>query len=751
MRGRLLGAPEEVEVGVDFDVVVEVFNARPVIDRITATVVDADVTVIGGRRATALFPDTHEEMRLTVRLPESFPAGDHMLPIEICSSVDELDFTHIQVPVRVAPRPEPILSVRPHTKRSSKSAEYRLDITNHGNVPLSATLAATDADEALSLTFTPTFLEIEPHEVASSTLRAEGSRRWFGQELHRSIEVRLHDRSEVITTQATLVHRPLIPRGVLTAAILVFIVLAWALVFLKGTDRILGTDDYAMVPAASYYGLLGAGVDGGLSTAPDEGGGTRGIDVTKVGGAVTGTVTGPAPAFVAVPRIRVDVYRQSKSGPVLTGSAATDDEGAFKVGPLMPGSYFVRASGDEFGNDGYPEVWMPSQPAADTDEVIEVAAKTDAPVEGLVVSGDPGAIRGTVRVGAGAEALPMTVEIVDLIDGTPGTFVQRVSAVTGEFSVADLPTPATYRARVVLEGFDPPAVDVFVGGGEQVELNPIQLNAGTGSISGTVIDDTGAGMGAVTVTARSGDLTYTTATPTGGAVGSFVLTQLPKPATYLLVFEKEGYGTETQVVDLPADGATGPVSVIMTSGVGTISGRACSDDEGTGGVTVTVSGNGVTSTATTITDVEGEQNVCSAGTGNAGRYSVTGLPVPGTYTVSFQRDGLTLESVAVTLTNAQPLAQGIDVGLHTSAFSMSGTVSVEGGGGTGGVTVELSDGTITRTTSSASNPAGSYRFDDIAPGSYVLRLSLPGYETGVVVVDVTGSTTIGPVVLKKAT
>ena len=65
-----------------------------------------------------------------------------------------------------------------------------------------------------------------------------------------------------------------------------------------------------------------------------------------------------------------------------------------------------------------------------------------------------------------------------------------------------------------------------------------------------------------------------------------------------------------------------------------------------------------------------------------------------------------------------------------------GTVT-SGGRGLGEVKITLSNGTPrTRVTTSASNPAGSYSFAGIAPGSYTIQFERTGYATKVVSVRV---------------
>jgi hypothetical protein len=111
-----------------------------------------------------------------------------------------------------------------------------------------------------------------------------------------------------------------------------------------------------------------------------------------------------------------------------------------------------------------------------------------------------------------------------------------------------------------------------------------------------------------------------------------------------------------------------------------------------------------------------------------GAWSIRGLPVPGNYTVTFRREGLSTQALAVDL----PIGLGanrtdVDVRLTPSVGTVRGIVEVNGvgssGGPVGGVTVLLASTTVERRTISANAPAGEYRFDAIPPGSYTMTFS----------------------------
>src|SRR5690606_9175409 len=106
-------------------------------------------------------------------------------------------------------------------------------------------------------------------------------------------------------------------------------------------------------------------------------------------------------------------------------------------------------------------------------------------------------------------------------------------------------------------GFEGQSVREVLAGGEAKVANSVRLSAGEGSITGSVTSGD-LPLGGVRVTPLAGDEEFTTATPTSGAVGVFDLGQLPTPGTFVLTFERDGYGSETLAVALgPGEARTG--------------------------------------------------------------------------------------------------------------------------------------------------------------------------------------------------
>jgi carboxypeptidase family protein len=139
-----------------------------------------------------------------------------------------------------------------------------------------------------------------------------------------------------------------------------------------------------------------------------------------------------------------------------------------------------------------------------------------------------------------------------------------------------------------------------------------------------------------------------------------------------------------------------------------------------GGVQVVVAAGDFTARTATLT------------TGTPGGYTVTDIPTPGAYTVTFSLDGYVSETRQAGFV-VPATVSGVSVQVRRADASIRGTVS-GGGRSIAGATVELTDGELTRSTTTAANPSGGYVFTNIPPGSYTLSVTAPGFSRRVVLV-----------------
>jgi hypothetical protein len=287
---------------------------------------------------------------------------------------------------------------------------------------------------------------------------------------------------------------------------------------------------------------------------------------------------------------------------------------------------------------------------------------------------------------------------------------------SGTFTLQNVPSPSTYEIVVLKSGYAPAVQSISLQAGEQRTGIEIELQRGDGAISGTVTAN-GVPVGGATITASNSQTSVATVSLTQDAVGSFTLRDLPTPATYTLVITSNGFATQTLSLGLSQAQTLTGVNVDLARASGSISGTVSQVGGGPiGGVTVTVA-NGAINLQTVSVSV-----------GAVGSYRVEGLPLPGTYTVTFSRPDLTSQTRSVPL---DPLgttdAKGVNASLSTATAVLKGSITDSSSRAPlGEVLISASTGTSTFTTTSASSPAGQYLLAGLPPGTYTLSFSRSG-------------------------
>lgn len=699
MRVELLTPRLEMAPGTSAEVELDVWNSGDVIDTVQTRVVGTYAIEHEQRPALlSLFPDSGDRLTVTITLPDDFPAGGHLVPIEVSSSMrpDEVEVVHLDLDV--SPVVVSSVALTPSELTGGRKAKFSVDVTNGGNVPLNLTLTGSDAERALRFRFEPMFVRLAPGERAAVSGIAQGKRPFFGQAIGRPITVVADGPGVEVSAAGRFTQRPMVPKGVLTILALTAIVGLWAAVFMAGSDLVLARDDLGKTVPAAFLA------------------GDQEFSAASVAGSMTGTVTASTNG-APVERITVEAYRVGTGGAALVGSAASIEDGTWELASVVPGSYALR-----FSAPGFDDVWYPDAASQAEAELVRVRPLAATEGLGVQIAGAPGSVSGAVAAGEQEEVFATVVArpVVDEVVGEP--VGQVVSNPDGTFTIPGLPTPATYELAISLEGFDDQTVRAVVGGGEALVVNTVDMAAAKGTLSGTVLGPDGP-LGGATVTLTGAGETVTATTPTAGAVGAWTFTDLPTPGTYLLTFQLEGFGTETIALDLLAGEQRGDVVVMLVEGTGTVSGIV-KDGAGNplGGVVVTVTGGGEPITTNTLT------------TGVVGFYELTGLKTPGRYTVSYALEGYAGVTLSVDLTS-EAFAEDVNATLTKATGSISGTVR-SGANPVAGATIVASDGLAPRETTSVDDPAGGYRFDGLPAGSYTVTITAEGLPSRTVLVTV---------------
>jgi hypothetical protein len=688
---------------------VEVGNTAEVIDGVTARVEGIDPSWVHlPIPVLSLFPDSTGVLPVHVRFPPTTVVGDYLVVITITSTIDATRRSTHDLWLHVDPVEAASLKLRPSVVTAGSRGRFGAIVVNEGNVQLDFTITALDETRVLDTAVQPLTLTVPPASEGIAEITVSGRRPWFGQPAARTVQIGADTPTLQLRGLATFNQKPRIPRGLLTMAMLAGIIGLWAFIFLFGVGLLRGQDDPAKAVAANFNS-----------------GGVQDIPLDAIGGSALGKVTA-ATTGNGLPRITVEAYRVTSQGEEeMTASAGTADDGTYSLAGLLPGRYKLR-----YTAEGFDEQWYPTAASSATAE--EVAVEPLEAVEGLDVAmtGQPGRVTGSIDLPASVPpGTPVTVTLQEVPQPPsdpnapvppPPPPVEQVTT-DGQIAFDGLSTPNTFRFTIQAEGFATQQFTQVLSGVADTVLNTVKLGAATGSVSGTVRGSDGQPLGNVLVTVTSGDIVKEATTPTAGNVGTYLVDGLDTPRTYVITFRRDGFSDQTIALDLGAGEVRAGVDGVLTGGTGTVTGTVTGPDGAPlGGVQVVVSAGDFTAQTATLT------------TGTPGGYTVTDIPTPGMYTVTFALEGYVSET-----RQAGFLAPGtvpdISVQLRRADASLSGTVS-GGGQPIAGATVELTDGETTRNTATAASPNGGYVFANVPPGAYTLTVTAPGFRRTVVLV-----------------
>ncbi|MEY2404142.1 MAG: hypothetical protein QOD38_1693, partial [Acidimicrobiaceae bacterium] len=238
-------------------------------------------------------------------------------------------------------------------------------------------------------------------------------------------------------------------------------------------------------------------------------------------------------------------------------------------------------------------------------------------------------------------------------------------------------------------------------------------SSGTGvALSNQTTPTTTAGPTSAVDTGGLGALVASTSI---AADGAFVLDKIPSPSVYDLVVQKDGFATEIQRVNLGAGEERAGLEVLLRKGDGLIQGKIFDASGALGGATITASDGKSTAATVSLTQ------------DNVGSFTLRSLPTPATLTLLVSKASFATQSLTLSLAPGQQLT-GVVVTLNGGAGSISGTVFLANGGSrAGGVSVQVSNGSITLQTVTLSiGSVGSFQVTGLpVPSTYTVTFSRP--------------------------
>ena len=694
-----------------------------------------------------LFPGERRATVLSFELPPTFPAGRRRIAIEVTEpDTPDGSVVVVEVDVVVEPRDELSFGVEPSSMTVGPEGTFVVTPVNSGNTTLELELTAADPERKVQVTFDPPRPRLLPGERGVVRATARGPRPWFGMPLVRVLDFNVKGGTAEAFTAAAFIQTPRLSRRAVTLAGLVVVATLFAFVIFLSFSSVA---DLSAQQEALLKQSLGEDQPIGLRIEPSS---IEGRVVSTTGGGIDG--------------VSVELY--TLANPVVPAkSTVTDVQGAYRFGSLVPDTYFVR-----FQVAGFGETWFRRGTGIQDATGVELVAGQDLVDVDVALGGQPGSVSGTI-VGEDVDGALVVAQIpgssFEGSDLAPvaSRLASAVVDATGVFTLEGLPTPAGYEVVVTKAGFAPQVRTIALEPGEDRKDLEILLRRGGGVIAGTVVDLGGAAIAGAAVVVSDGQTQVTTRTLSESeSLGTFDIRELPTPGTYSVTVTAEGFFTETQTILLGQDQRITDRRVVLTASAGAVTGRVVSSSGvPLGGIDVTVLGPGLRLTTQTVSvpvgwdpTTDGAPSRRFDGDGNriiddngypvgAGTFRVSGLPLPGAYTVSFAAPGVVTQAVSVELT---PGAGALRVLPSTVLDPATGTIqgrvrsSMADGdvplSARDGVVVTLRSSGLTRTALPSDQPEGrrgAFRFDNVPPGAYTLTVTRPGSPAQTILVNTT--------------
>jgi 5-hydroxyisourate hydrolase-like protein (transthyretin family) len=412
-------------------------------------------------------------------------------------------------------------------------------------------------------------------------------------------------------------------------------------------------------------------------------------------GTITGTV---APAAVG---LVLQLYTMDNQ---FVNTVAATPKGNFLFQSLAPGNYIVKAVAVNYS-------------VGSTGAFVVSGQTTNI---SLSIQPNPGTVSGTLISDLGAPVSNATVSLLDVNETPIGS---GTTDADGNYTISNIPA-GSYAVVIRAGGFANATGNVAVGPGQDVtELN-FELVTNRGSISGTVSDlTTGAPISGAAILVRD-SLGILVRFSTTDQFGNFLLRNFV-PGSYAVTSSAQNFSTEITGVIVQSDETAG-ADILLTSTVGSISGQVTDRD-----------GNPLSGDNIQLKLFGANGELLQALIAHSdGTFQIPELSI-GTYFVSAELDGYSPNMTAVIVNSSA--VSSITITLPQILTTLTGSVTDSATGnpisGTA-VSVTLTNNTGMFVAKQYPGTDGTFIFDSIAPGIYLLNVNAVNYGNEIITVTV---------------
>ncbi|MFP3392647.1 carboxypeptidase regulatory-like domain-containing protein [Brevibacillus sp. SIMBA_040] len=466
--------------------------------------------------------------------------------------------------------------------------------------------------------------------------------------------------------------------------------------------------------SAGSYTLIAnaAGYAAESSTVPVVQGSLTGLDFSlpSLPAGVTGQISD---AMLATPLANTLVRLLDNNNTILF-STQTDAQGMYLIYGFVAGTYTILARNENYQRSNVS---------------FGVAAGGTATVD-IPLDPNPGVLQGTVRDSLDGTPL-VGAEVLIFFPSTNNLLARAITDGLGQFVIDGL-APLTYTLTISAQGYATSPVGATIFSGQTTAID-VGLSPFPATITGQVQAAGGAVVSNAIVQVKDAHGTLFGSAVTDD-LGNFSVGNLP-PGTYIISASQESYANAMQSITVTAGQTISGVILTMGALPGYISGQ----------VTNQLTGLPISGAAVSVQIFSNGMFIANTVTDQAGNFLVTGL-VQGLYNVVASANGFGTQYSTVSVIGGQTATASI--GLLPIVGDISGIVLLPDGTQAVGNNIQLSlfNADQVRLQNILAQPDGTFRFVNVAPGTYTAVGTIPGIGTGQVELVVNPNQTTGIII-----
>ncbi len=472
------------QAGVPVTLSVHIENVRNVIAGVSILVLGADPEWVDVTEPIlSLFPGEARAVEVNMLLPESIPAGQRQITVQVTEINEPRKSVLVPVTVEVAERERLLLNLKPPLVRGGSRAELSLRAENQGNTVIDRPLHGRDDEARLRFSFALDRLKLAPGEKTRIAVKVESRRPFWGIPTPRMLAVHADARTPAereggaplpgIGAQAAFLQRPRLTRAALSLAatpIVLLIVVGTAVLVvgavLKHHQTELANKDARLVAVSDPDSKSPPTAACPCSVAGLVVKTTRSAPKTKAGSSPAAT---PKRAVTPAEGTEVSLYRPfDPVTPVRT--MTTGVNGDWRMDDVTAGDYLVRVTARQRIPTWYPQA-------------VDAAHATTVTVAGGVTHLRP------IMIGIALGSITIALDVDDPSDVrvtvrlAPGSTVPGAILATAVqtdtptvFQAENLPTPGRFVVVAEKEGYLMASIPVDLALGQQRDVDTLDLN-----------------------------------------------------------------------------------------------------------------------------------------------------------------------------------------------------------------------------------------------------------------------------------